>query len=321
MNRLMLRRKRMLIQKRKRALIQKRKKQLQIKNKKNNNESLINTVEENIIIDNKFNLITTIHDNMNHQRIDDFIYTINHNLNNNLIESITIFFENIFFEDDLKIVQNNEISKYKKYISSQKIYNILKIEKIHLILIKKRPTYKIFFDYCNQFNNKYWILCNCDIYFPIWNQNKLKKLLTKNYNKSCFVLTRYNIFNELKNKFKNGNGIVIKHNNIKYKTMHNNGSSIDSWIFKTPFKNIDKINLNIEIGRPECDGMMNYQLSRIRNVFNPCLSIISIHKHINWTNANYNMININGEKISRKKYNNIMTNKGFLKKKIRFTKI
>ena len=66
--------------------------------------------------------------------------------------------------------------------------------------------------------------------------------------------------------------IVIK-NKIKYITQGIKGYSIDSWIFKTPI-NINKMNLDFQLGKPECDGRMNFQLSKIRKVYNPCVDII-----------------------------------------------
>ena len=95
------------------------------------------------------------------------------------------------------------------------------------------------------------------------------------------------------------------------------GSSIDSWIFESPF-DFSKVNLDIQLGQPECDGMMNYQLSKIRKVTNPCLSIISIHKHKGWYPW-YQNIKFNGKSMNNTEYNLLMNKKGHKTTKIKFT--
>ena len=178
-------------------------------------------------------------------------------------------------------------------------------------------------NFCNSFErNKIFIISNSDIYFPIWNINQLKKVQFLNMFKTYLVLTRYNIYDQLLDKIKAiQSGVMIKYGNIRYQTQHRNGCSIDSWIFKTPI-NLSRANFDIEIGRPGCDGHMNYQLSKIGRVYNPCLSIISIHNHKNWDGSTtYKNINYHGKNFSKKEWKDFMLSKGFKLASIKFCKL
>lgn len=250
----------------------------------------------------KFNLLTTLNLNCNDQRWRDYIYCISQNLQNKLIDSIFIAIE---------IDDNNQehLSKYKEIRSLSK--------KIFVHKIKNRPTFEELFKFCNQTKGK-WIISNADIYFPKTNTDKLFLLLEKDYNKECFVLTRYNIFDEMKQKMQ---GIDLAYDGLNLITMHGNnrseGSSVDSWIFEAPF-DFSEVNFDIQLGQPQCDGMMNYQLSKIRKVTNPCLSVISIHKHKGWYQW-YQNVKFNGKSMKNKEYNQLMAEKGHKCKKIKFS--
>lgn len=253
---------------------------------------------------NKFNLLTTLNFNCNDQRWSEFLFCLSKNLENLLINKI-------FIGAEINTSSKTELQRFK-YLSSFS-------KKVFIHKIKTRPTFKDLFSFCNK-NPAKWILSNCDIYFPKSNADKLNLLLNKDYSAECFVLTRYNILDEMKAK---KDGIDISYNGLKLRTMHGNnipeGSSIDSWIFETPF-DFSKLNLNIQLGQPACDGMMNYQLSKIRNVSNPCLSIISIHKHLGWYPW-YDNIEYNGCKIKRQEYDQLMESEGHKLSKIKFTKL
>lgn len=275
-------------------------------NDKMNKNKFITIIPKKI---DKFSIITTIHNDMSDSRLDETIFCIKNNLKNDLFDKIIIFLEIKAHDTEIHI-DNHKINK--------KLLELFKNDNISYELLNKRPTYKTFFEYCNNFKNKKWILCNSDIYFPVWNKDKLKLLLHQNYNEKCFVLTRYNILDELpEHIIKNQMGVVFKHNNIVLRTQHLVGNSIDSWIFKTPFP-LGKLNLDIEIGRPECDGMMNYELSKVKTVLNPCLSIISIHKHSGWSPESYDRIFFENKIYTRKEYNNLMLKRGHHKKNINF---
>jgi len=248
----------------------------------------------------KFNLLTTLNLNCDDQRWREYIYCISQNLQNKLINSIYIAVE--------MNIKNKKQRERCKYIKS--------LKRTYIHEIKSRPTFEELFKLCNQTKGK-WIISNADIYFPKTNTDKLSLLLEKDYNKECFVLTRYNILKEMKEKKP---GIDILYDNIRLRTMHKNfreGSSIDSWIFESPF-DFSKVNLDIQLGQPQCDGMMNYQLSKIRKVTNPCLSVISIHKHKGWYEW-YRNVKFNGESMNGRQYNILMEEKGHKATKIKFT--
>ena len=221
----------------------------------------------------QFNLLTTLNLNCNDQRWSEFMFCVSQNLQNELIKFIYI---------GIEIDENNqEQLRKRKDISSLN-------KRVAVHQIKNRPTFTELFTFCNKIKGL-WIISNADIYFPKTNTDKLSILLERDYNKECFVLTRYNILDEMKEK---RDGIDLLYDGLRLRTMHGNnrfeGSSIDSWIFETPF-DLSGANLDIQLGQPGCDGMMNHQLSKIRKVTNPCLSVISIHKHLGWYSWYCNM--------------------------------
>jgi len=253
----------------------------------------------------QFNLLTTLNLNCNDQRWSEFMFCVSQNLQNELIKFIYI---------GIEIDENNQEQLRKR----EDISSIDKRVFVHTI--KNRPTFAELFTFCNNLPGK-WIITNADIYFPKSNADKLSLLLERDYNKECFVLTRYNILDEMKQK--TISGVTLLYDDLLLRTMHGNnkyeGSSIDSWIFETPF-DFSKLNLNIQLGHPGCDGMMNYQLSKIRNVSNPCLSVISIHKHLGWYNW-YNIFEYNGRRMRRWKYNQLMRSRGHKFSEIKFSKL
>lgn len=250
----------------------------------------------------KFNLLTTMNLNCHDQRWNEFIFCLHQNLQNKLIDSIYIAIE---------INDNNQehLSKYKEIHSLSK--------KIFVHTIKNRPTFEELFTFCNNFPGT-WIISNADIYFPKTNTDKLSLLLERDYTKECFVLTRYNILKEMKQKEQ---GINLAYDGLNLRTMHGNnrheGASVDSWIFEAPF-DFSELNFDIQLGQPHCDGMMNYQLSKIRKVSNPCLSVISIHKHLGWY-AWYQNVQFNDQSMHLKTYNKLMREKGHQHKNIKFS--
>lgn len=273
-------------------------------------------------ISQTFNLITTTTNHLSEIRLKETIYSINKNLENDLIGKYYILLENYDFDfEHYKQNKGENIINCVKNAIRKEFFDLLQNDKIEVHLIKNKPTFRDVFDFCNNYNDTIWIFTNSNIHFPNWNNNKLKKLLCKNYDDLIFVLTRYNIYNELSDKIKTSqNGIYLEHDNVKYRTQHSNGSSIDSWIFKSKF-DYSNINVDLEIGTPECDGRMSFQLSKIRKVSNPCLDVISIHKHSGWSPDSYNKINIKGQIFTRQEYTTYMLNKGFDKINIPFSKL
>ena len=267
-----------------------------------------------------FYMITTTFNNINSVRLEETIYSINKNLENNLIEKYFILLEVELTNEDKnlydKIIDKNTNLQGK---IKDEFITLLKNEKTEIVFIRTRPTYRVIFNFCNNYDNIIWILSNSDINFPIWNNDKLKKILNIDYSKNFFALTRYDIYDELLDLYKDSvKGIIIKKDNIRYKTQDVRGWSMDSWIFKSPI-NIKNINLNFHLGKPECDSRMNFQLSKIREVVNPCLDIISIHKHSNWSPEPYNKILHEGKIISRQEYNWKLNKLGLFRKNIPFS--
>jgi hypothetical protein len=117
------------------------------------------------------------------------------------------------------------------------------------------------------------------------------------------------------------------------------GTSIDSWFYTTPLdfeisdsystgnddvqwedwhpaigghrKTLNKnINLDIEIGRDACDQMVNYELSKKKILINPCLNVVSIHEHANWSENTgaYVDIKYRGKTYTREEYKHMMIN-------------
>lgn len=248
----------------------------------------------------KFNLLTTFNLNCNDQRWSEIMFCISQNLQNELIKFIYI---------GIEIDENNQeqLRKYNHISSLSK--------RVFVHTIKNRPTFTELFTFCNNLPGM-WIISNADIYFPKTNTDKLSLLLQRDHNKECFVLTRYNILDEMKEKKR---GINILYDGLKLRTTWLNGASIDSWIFETPF-DFSEANFDIQLGQPQCDGMMNYQLSKLRKVTNPCLSIISIHKHLGWYEW-YQNVKFNGKSMKNKEYNKLMSEKGHVRKNIKFSKL
>lgn len=252
----------------------------------------------------QFNLLTTLNLNCNDQRWSEFMFCVSQNLQNELIEFIYI---------GIELDENNQkqLTRYKYITSFSK--------KVSVHKLKNRPTFTDLFTFCNTIKGM-WIISNADIYFPKTNKNMLSLLLKRDYNRECFVLSRYNILEEMQEREP---GIDIIFDDLKLRTMHGNnsleGSSIDSWIFETPF-DFSEANFDIELGVFRCDSMMNHQLLRIREVSNPCLSVISIHKHLNWT-ADYKYVKSQGKTLDARKYLRLMRERGHKFDKIKFSNL
>ena len=248
----------------------------------------------------QFNLLTTLNLNCNDQRWSDFMFCLNKNLQNQLINFIYIAIELDENNQD-HLIKYNHISSFNERVVVHKII--------------KRPTFTELFTFCNKIKGL-WIISNADIYFPKTNVDNLSLILKRNYNKECFVLTRYNILDEMKEKRR---GIDLVHDGLNLRTQMVAGGSVDSWIFETPF-DLSEVNFDIQLGQPGCDGMMSHQLSKIRKLYNPCLSIISIHKHLGWYTW-YAKVNFNGQLITRSEYVKLMKKKGIGFKNVQFCEL
>lgn len=269
------------------------------------------------------NLITTIHTGASDNRLNEYFACLKENASNSLINKIVVIIEQT-------TVNNPNISKLPVHE---------KINVINHTLSGYRPTFSDIISYINTQGNGRWIICNSDIYFPRWNESQLKNLCKIDLQQNIVTLTRYNILESYTGKQKKQYpGYTFIHDNIEYITMHggdsNEGTSVDSWIIETPIAESLSVdfcagnrgtvfneetmsynmgtnsvcNLDIEIGRPWCDQMVNYELSKIRKLVNPCLNIVSIHKHNNWSEDSdvYNDIKHRGVTYTKDSYMEMM---------------
>lgn len=270
-----------------------------------------------------FSLITTLHQPSDQNRWKEFIFCLQKNISNPVINEVVVVVDIDFNTKLLQDIENISVIIHSSNTS--------------------RPTFKDMLTYSDEVTRndnkpRNWILANADIYFPEWNSHKLDELSSLDYSKNCVSLTRYNKFDNYTQKQKNTyNGYKFKYNNIDYITMHGGnleGVSTDSWFYSTPlnfpiytdhvtgnygtvyndatqsydgYVNLN-CNLDIEIGRPGCDQMVNYELSKVKTMLNPCLSVVSIHEHAGWSESSTTYTNIcyKGKNYSREEYHDMM---------------
>jgi len=253
----------------------------------------------------RFILLTTLYNEIREHRINEYLYCIKKNLNNEYIDKIIIFFE----KNDDKY--NEILTKLEALIS----------DNIIIEYINHRPTFNDFFQYANtKLLNNNIIITNADIYY---DENKGLNLLTNiDLTDKFIVLTRYNKI-AYPGYHQQQTGYIIETKEGKLKSQFKTGCSIDSWIFKTPLK-ID-FRCHYRLGIVQCDSSLNYQLIKSNNykVYNPCLDIISIHEHKNWSPSNYNLVedDITKKKISRKKWMEMCKKRGDFFASIKFCRI
>tara|TARA_B100000035_G_scaffold311618_1_gene321493 strand:- start:4144 stop:4959 length:816 start_codon:yes stop_codon:yes gene_type:complete len=244
------------------------------------------------------NFITTITNKLsgNEQRLKEIAFCTEENLKHPECDKLVILYEHIADCDPLPDDFNNFIRNH---------------EKVEIVDIKDRPTYESVFEFCNQYPNELWVLYNADVYYPASNADSFSELHNLDFDKVFVILTRYNIVSNLPKrtlwllgKHKNCWGKRINYDNELLQLQDKVGSSVDTWIFKTPVDTTrtnnsgPADNFNIELGLPMCDTYMNKQLVKRYKVINPSLSIISIHKHRGWTPESYKEITWRGSVFS-----------------------
>jgi hypothetical protein len=220
---------------------------------------------------NRFALLTTMYDEENPLRRDEFQICLEKNLNHPLIDKIYVFFE-------IEEPTENELFKF---IKSKK-------NNVEIILIKKKPTFELFFNFANKnLEGKNIIIANADIYFD----DTLHKIEEYDFTNKFFVLTRWNLADDSQLYLQGLTNVTYPWEKISEKEYIKNPDlcnkrSADAWIFKTPFV-IDS-QCNYHLGAFKCDSLLNYSLFQKQarenfNVFNPCFSIRACHldKNIN----------------------------------------
>ncbi|CAH6418475.1 Hypothetical protein POVN_LOCUS190 [uncultured virus] len=137
-------------------------------------------------------------------------------------------------------------------------------EKIQLIPIVGRPTFRTVFDLMTQFNgpNEIGITTNSDIYFDT-SLDKVRAFYKKPSSASvAMALTRYNVL---------ANGSLEK--------MGHPNWTQDTWIILGKPKPMG--DLNFIYGRPQCDNRIAYELLAAGyRVINPYYSVTTYHLHL-----------------------------------------
>lgn len=242
-------------------------------------------------------LLTTTYNKISGIRENEFLESLLNNMKHQYIEKIVIFLE-----------KTPEEPVNSNILTLMKMNSLIEIQEI-----RERPMFSELFNYSFKNGNGIYAICNADIMFPDWNAHQFKHLLDVDYDKTSVVLTKWNNQSTLSDDQKKMSGHVKTwENGNTYKSEWVEGWSQDTWVFKVPFKDYEKINTDIYMGTVECDCYMNNELSKIRNVINPAMSIISLHNHSNWVMypQNYNFT-INGTTYERSAYNKMMHLKGF----------
>ena len=129
---------------------------------------------------------------------------------------------------------------------------------IEIVEIRERPVFKDLFEYAiKKGEENIYAITNSDIIFPTWNSEQFKKLLDIDYDKTSVVLIKWNNCETLSESQRKMSGHIKKweYGNT-YKSEWTEGWSQNTWVFKVPFKDFEKINTEIYIGTVECDCYM-----------------------------------------------------------------
>ena len=157
-------------------------------------------------------------------------------------------------------VKNNLIKKIIIFIDDDSDPQI-QSDKIQIIRNKIRPTFKYLFEYCNlNFQNEICVISNTDIIFD----ETLSIVQNTNLDNTFLALTRWDI---------------VPYNGSYGLRFFNVNMSQDSWMFKSPVKIDDR--LNIYLGKPGIDN----RVARLMHdngydVKNPGKQIITKHFHV-----------------------------------------
>jgi hypothetical protein len=153
---------------------------------------------------------------------------------------------------------------------------------VETIPIKKKPTFRLFFNFANKkLAGENIIIANADIYFD----ETLHKIEKYDFTHTFFVLTRWNLADDNQLYLQGLTNVTYPWEKISAKEFIKNPGlcnqrSADAWIFKTPIE-ID-FPCNYQLGSFKCDSLLNYSLLQKQargnfKVFNPCFSIRACH--------------------------------------------
>jgi hypothetical protein len=178
-------------------------------------------------------------------------------------------------------IKNTFIEKIYVFISDDSILD-LQSDKIEIVKIHNRPSFKFLFEWCNtNLPDEICIVANTDIFFD----STIEHLKNTDLTNTFLALTRWDLvlkdnqwFVDFYNKPWNQHGVTT------------GMLSQDSWIFKTPIK-IDERS-NFLMGKPGCDNrIVQIYHENNYNVKNPSVQIVSKHLHIS-NHRTYNNIDM-----------------------------
>jgi hypothetical protein len=201
---------------------------------------------------NRIILITTLFHHESSIRNKEFKKCILVNTRNPLIDKLIIFFE----------------EKNKSDFSISHWFSELQNEKIEFKHIETTPTFKMFFDYANQyFKGDYIIIANTDIFFEDQSGIEQIKFIKPNH---LWLLTRYS-FNPDQGKW------ILEDAGLGFEDRML--GSHDVWCFLSPIKDFDN---NIIIGKQGCDSYLAQKaIEASITLSNPSYSIRVKHNHSN----------------------------------------
>lgn len=191
------------------------------------------------------NLLIEYFTSTNKSRDIEYKTCISENVKNSLIERIFIF-----------ISDNSQLD--------------IESDKITIVKIDNRPTFKYLFEYCNEnLNDSICIIANTDIFFD----DTLSILKSVDISNDFISLTRWDLL------FTDEKWYIQFYNHLFRGGPATTGMlSQDSWIFKSPIKIDDRS--NFLMGKPGCDNrIIQIYHENGYNVKNPSMQIITKHLH------------------------------------------
>ena len=155
------------------------------------------------------------------------------------------------------------------FISDETSELKLESDKLEIIKLKERPTFKFLFEWCNSnYPDQICIIGNTDIIYD----DTLKNLNESELDNKFVALTRWDLFTE-------NNQWYVRFFNHPWKGEITMGMlSQDSWIFKTPIHIDDRS--NFLMGKPGCDNRIVQIYHELGyDVINPSKKIVTKHLH------------------------------------------
>ena len=165
-------------------------------------------------------------------------------------------------------VNNELIKKIFIFISDDSKLDVVS-DKIEIIKLDTRPSFKFSFDWCNEHHdNEVCIISNTDIIFD----NTLSSLVDLEEN-DFLALTRWDLL------FRDGKWFIQYYDFPWRNEITTTMMSQDSWIFKAPMK--IREDMNFLMGKPGCDNRISQIIHELGySVKNPSKLIVTKHLHL-----------------------------------------